>query len=138
MKQLKNITKAVFLLQEKMLLHEWEIRIQTYKFSRKNSSKHTLADVQLYLNQRVAIITCDKTMLGKHKTLSNYEWFKAIIHEMLHIRLANTTEGIVRRTRKIHKNHELFYNEFIMEFEPEVELLARFIYEQWQGWPKEK
>ncbi len=136
-KKLKRIRKVVNLLQEKLLLHEWEIRLSYYNLQNSHSAKETLAEVESYPESRVAIITFSKSMVGKHKKITNHEWFKAIIHEMMHIRFANTTEGIVYRTRKIHKNPKMFLDEFTAQLEPEVELLAQFIYNEWQGWPKD-
>ena len=72
-------------------------------------------------------------MSGKHKKVSDKQWLLTIIHEMLHIRFANTTNGIVYRTRGKKK---LFYDEFMAQAEPEFELLTHFIYGEWRGWPK--
>ena len=54
------------LLQEKLLLHEWEIRLMYDKLPR-----HTLAKVGLHPDIRIAEITFNKVMIGKHKYVND-------------------------------------------------------------------
>lgn len=127
MKSKKHIRKVIKCLQTMFFLQEWEIRIsvdEKFPF-------HQLAKVGLHPTIRIADISFNKIMLGKHKKVPYNQWLQTIIHEMLHVRLANTTDGIVYRTRHKHKDSKMFYNEFIQNVEPEIESLAIIIFNLW-------
>jgi len=125
-KKYGQVEKVIQRLQQILLLSEWQIRLTSDKLP-----DYRLAEVGLHPTIRIADITFNKSMLGEHKKISDKQWLLTIIHEMIHIRLANTTHGIVYRTREVHKNKKMFFDEFMANVEPEIELLTNAIYELW-------
>lgn len=131
---LKHVKRAVMIIKEMFLLDEWTIQLVAVD----EFDDNTLIKVILTPDIRHAKIEVPPEMRVNPKGDYIQEWLKGIIHEMLHIRMGLVTEGVVQRQLKDHKDPDAFWDTFVSEFEPTVQMLTHIIYDQWIGWPKKE